>query len=569
MKTLYFNGHKVDIQAKKSESPGRHTVTGTKVYVSNVVSALLRYGTYDRYVFPLPLRPFGTIRSREMSEPEKSGRIAYVHDFSLNPLHQASDLILMTPSPGLRPLSDLRLKLSRPRAPMVGVLHSLHTQRSWDTTLLNYLLPLQSYDSMFISSDAGFHVYLQRMNQIKMNLPQVTDSGFIPAEHIRRVPLGIEFDENEVAATSKESARHDFQLKASTVVFLYFGRLSDRSKADLVPLFLVTKQLLDAGHEVELFVAGDDTMGGLEAALRDLASSLGILNSCRILTNISIDKKSELFLAADIFVSPSDSIQETFGISLLEAMAAELPVVASDWSGYRDIVVDGATGFLIPTQFPRFDQDLSHLRGSGSMLEEDILARTTVVVVSLLKEALLRLVVDKDLRRKLGAVGKNRAITKFHWRSIVALYESIWQELLIEAARSTAIIGARTLASPTDEVLFSHYASDSIDASSIVRMASHVDLPYDNGVWKALCQPCEIFTHTLFKLIIDCIKTHGPLNCNKIATILGQDSLISSSYHINKRNMILMHVARLMKYGFLESDLSYLPDSSCDGKAGS
>ena len=53
--------------------------------------------------------------------------------------------------------------------------------------------------------------------------------------------------------------------------------------------------------------------------------------------------------AADVFVSPSDNIQETFGLAVLEAMASGLPVVASDWDGYRDLVADGETGFLVPT----------------------------------------------------------------------------------------------------------------------------------------------------------------------------------------------------------------------------
>ena len=45
----------------------------------------------------------------------------------------------------------------------------------------------------------------------------------------------------------------------------------------------------------------------------------------------------------------ADNIQETFGLVVIEAMACGLPVVASDWDGYRDLVEDGVTGLLVPT----------------------------------------------------------------------------------------------------------------------------------------------------------------------------------------------------------------------------
>src|SRR6202012_5551691 len=56
-----------------------------------------------------------------------------------------------------------------------------------------------------------------------------------------------------------------------------------------------------------------------------------------------------LWAGADVFVSLVDNIQETFGITPVEAMAAGLPVVVSDWDGYRSTVRDGVEGFLIPT----------------------------------------------------------------------------------------------------------------------------------------------------------------------------------------------------------------------------
>ena len=60
-------------------------------------------------------------------------------------------------------------------------------------------------------------------------------------------------------------------------------------------------------------------------------------------------QRFEVWRAADLVVSLVDNIQETFGLVIVEAMTSGLPVVASNWDGYRDLVEDGQTGFLVPT----------------------------------------------------------------------------------------------------------------------------------------------------------------------------------------------------------------------------
>ena len=64
------------------------------------------------------------------------------------------------------------------------------------------------------------------------------------------------------------------------------------------------------------------------------------------------DLRTRAWVSADVFCSLSDNIPETFGLTTIEAMAAGLPVVVTDWDGYKDTVRDGIDGFAVPTMTP-------------------------------------------------------------------------------------------------------------------------------------------------------------------------------------------------------------------------
>jgi glycosyltransferase involved in cell wall biosynthesis len=124
-----------------------------------------------------------------------------------------------------------------------------------------------------------------------------------------------------------------------------------------------------------------------------------------------------LYDASDVFVSPVDNIQESFGLSIIEAMAHGLPVIASDWSGYRDIVRHGVSGFLIPTYWDgAIVEAVSNLApmdaayGGAAMI-----AKQTVVDVPQLYRAVCALVTDADLRHRMGAAGRAIAETDYSW----------------------------------------------------------------------------------------------------------------------------------------------------------
>ena len=119
-----------------------------------------------------------------------------------------------------------------------------------------------------------------------------------------------------------------------------------------------------------------------------------------------------LLSSATVFACPS--VYEPLGIVNLEAMACNLPVVATATGGIPEVVVDGETGWLVPiTQV----QD-----GSGTPVDPD-------AFVADLAAALINAVSDVERARRFGVAGRQRAVDHFSWASIgdktMAVYRSV------------------------------------------------------------------------------------------------------------------------------------------------
>ena len=109
------------------------------------------------------------------------------------------------------------------------------------------------------------------------------------------------------------------------------------------------------------------------------------------------DRLPALFGEADVFLSPATG-QESFGMTLVEAMAAGVPVVASDIPGYREVVRDGVDGLLVPPGDP-----------------------------SALAAAIARVAADADLRERLRDSGHVRA-KLYDWGTVVPEIEGAYED---------------------------------------------------------------------------------------------------------------------------------------------
>jgi glycosyltransferase involved in cell wall biosynthesis len=144
---------------------------------------------------------------------------------------------------------------------------------------------------------------------------------------------------------------------------LYAGRLSVEKGV---------LELVEAARGLPLVVAGDGPLRPRVPEARGF---------------VSHDELQRLYARAAVVACPSR--REGFGVACLEAMAHGRPVVATGVGGLLDLVVDGETGIVVP---PR---DAAALRA-----------------------ALERLLGDRDLRRRLGAAGRERAREHFSWEAV-------------------------------------------------------------------------------------------------------------------------------------------------------
>jgi phosphatidylinositol alpha-1,6-mannosyltransferase len=150
-----------------------------------------------------------------------------------------------------------------------------------------------------------------------------------------------------------------------------------------------------------LGVAGD---GPLREYLHRIAKSVGVDDAVEFLGEVADESLPELYRTSDAFVlmsreSPSKGGAEGFGIVCLEAASCGKPVVAGRSGGLVDAVEDGVTGILVDPEDP-----------------------------AAVAEALIAVLSDAALARRLGQAGRERVLTRFTWEKVIGDARRVFQE---------------------------------------------------------------------------------------------------------------------------------------------
>jgi glycosyltransferase involved in cell wall biosynthesis len=256
------------------------------------------------------------------------------------------------------------------------------------------------------------------------------DERICPAPAVERIPLGVDVSSmTPPDGAEREQCRAELGFAPEECVLLVFGRISQHSKMDLLPLLRALQRAPKEVGPLRVAVAGfGDEKDSMTAALRAMAENVGLAASF----HFSPDEagKARLFKAADVFVSPADNPQETFGITVLEAGAFGLPAVVSDYDGYRDLVSHGETGLLVPTvglaETPDVDLLAPLLFDTQYHLH---LAQRTAVDVGELAGSIEMLAGNPGLRMEMGRKARLRIEEEFSWGSVAEACVKLWEEL--------------------------------------------------------------------------------------------------------------------------------------------
>jgi phosphatidylinositol alpha-mannosyltransferase len=217
---------------------------------------------------------------------------------------------------------------------------------------------------------------------------------FFPGDY-KVIPNGVDVDRfaRAVPLARWQDGRHNL---------LFVGRHEPRK--GLLELLKAYRILRKTGCDCRLLVVGT---GPQEREARRYVATRN-LGGVEFLGRVSDDEKAQLYRTATVFVSPATG-RESFGIVLLEAMAAGAPIVCSDIHGYKGVVRRGEQGLLVPPRRPKP-----------------------------LAAAIGRLLADPELRTRMSIAGRARA-EEFSWERVAAKVDDYYGFVIRRLAASGSL----------------------------------------------------------------------------------------------------------------------------------
>ena len=411
-------------------------------------------------------------------------KVAKTHCYSLANLHQITAKTLYIPSPGIAEFAQHRVGINERQFSLSGVTHTTASHRVMQSISDLLTEPVRPWDSLICTSEAVKQSVEIILAEQKEYLRWKLGATRFELPQLPVIPLGVD---TRRYTESISDARKQLNIADNDIVVLFVGRLSFHAKAHPQPMFMALQAVAEAQpqRKIHLIQCGWYANAAIKEAFAQSAEycSPNVVNHYldgRDQKNVQL-----AWSVADIFMSLSDNIQETFGLTPIEAMARGLPVLVSDWNGYKDTVVHGETGFRVQTTQPKagnVGQDLAQQYAQGSLSYDKYCGFSCELIgvdVPQTIHYLALLVNDEQLRKNMGQRGLKRVQTTYDWSVVMAQYEYLWQQQDYTRRihkESFSAMPNLALAHQLDPFFtFAHYATHTLQDDTMLQLNDVLD----------------------------------------------------------------------------------------------
>lgn len=345
--------------------------------------------------------------------------------------------VIHLPDANLGKMARLRLRSSPLDFSITGVTSALssHDAMQHITDLIS--APIMPWDALICTSDAAGQAVKNMLtaqhDYLKWRFGMPNLALIMPQLPI--IPPAINCDEFHFSDQQKQKARNALALEKDEITLLMIEQQYLYQKAHPHMLYLALEDVSkETGRKITLIQAGKFNQPAAQKAFQAAAKSYAPSIRSLFIDIKKPESKNQLLAAANIFISLHDNITETIDLAPLEAMAAGLPILVSDWGGYRAICPQAQAGYRVATYAPPANS--GHALANSYEIGFDSHDRygkcaslLTAADIDDLKGFLKMLVEDEAKRTILGKNAQAHVQKNFDWAHIYPQYQSLWSQL--------------------------------------------------------------------------------------------------------------------------------------------
>jgi alpha-maltose-1-phosphate synthase len=446
-----INYHPDGYKADRAQVKGRHAAG------AGFLKGFIDHSGVDRLIAMTGSKAhFQDFQQVAQSLDTQRRETVWARPLDLRTLRQAGAIFI--PGPGFEEEAWNRRLGNERDYSLCGLTHTVASDRVVNSLGRYLTAPTQPWDALICTSTSVRAVVERVIEQHASFLEERGGVRMHSPVRLPVIPLGVDcafHAPGDSNASLRAGLRERLNIAENDMAALFLGRLSFHAKAHPTPMLMAMERAAERApnQTLHLLIVGQFPNEWIEKEFKEAAARFCRLARVHILDGADNEIVGAAWRAADIFISLSDNIQESFGLTPIEAMAAGLPCVVSDYDGYKDTIVDGETGFRIPTSAPAAGAgiDIADRYGIGLDTYDRFIgaaALSTMTDVGACADAIVRLATDRELRGRQSAAAIARAHRLYDWRVVVESYQDLWAELADIRANAEGI-GIRDHATQT------------------------------------------------------------------------------------------------------------------------